>query len=428
MPLVLLFGAGQEPHALSHSFLAVVVNRAAVVALCMIPNLGKTNPRQWSLRPAFWRRPSVACSCILYKSCAIAQLQQQTHSCCCITTPKYTNQPTVSTTQTSTASPNSYQCIILTILLHPSECLIVAGFSNDSISPSTSFQRLVRESLCFLLFTELKPYSCHSLNVAHKRELKKGVKESKAELKKKKLALSAAAKKKPLVYDAEALRLTEEAFRVPRLSHTFTSSFAISSSLMNRFQFEKMIRTKTSCGILYNVFEGMKRQATVEKYLSASGKRMLDTPNAGGNSIWSEVLSLEMLASEFGAKLQRTETEIEYDMQCKITDYSISVYGHHIGVSVTRLINFRDLPTKNCKIEFSAEEVNRLLVKKLFGINVSTKFVSDAHKWEKQILHVLTTSESAAREVYAQYCMMDKELRANSIVLVSCCKNFEWLF
>lgn len=74
---------------------------------------------------------------------------------------------------------------------------------------------------------------------------------------------------------------------------------------------------------MWNTFEATKAQ---DKFsLSSAGNRMYHTPNAGGNSLWSEVVSLEILEAEFGAKLLRTEMEIEYNCECKITDYSIGI-------------------------------------------------------------------------------------------------------
>jgi hypothetical protein len=35
-------------------------------------------------------------------------------------------------------------------------------------------------------------------------------------------------------------------------------------------------------------------------------------PNAGGNSIWSEALSFEVLSTIYGAKLLKTEMKLEY--------------------------------------------------------------------------------------------------------------------
>lgn len=74
--------------------------------------------------------------------------------------------------------------------------------------------------------------------------------------------------------------------------------------------------------------------------LCAGAKKVLYTPNAGGNSIWSEAVSFEVLTSLCRAVLHKTEMEIEYMPGSKITDYSVKVFGKDIGVSVTRAMKF----------------------------------------------------------------------------------------
>jgi hypothetical protein len=46
--------------------------------------------------------------------------------------------------------------------------------------------------------------------------------------------------------------------------------------------------------------------------LSEGSLKILRCPNAGGNSIYSEVLSFELMCQLFQATLQRTEMEIQY--------------------------------------------------------------------------------------------------------------------
>lgn len=64
-----------------------------------------------------------------------------------------------------------------------------------------------------------------------------------------------------------------------------------------------------------------------EIHLTEGGERIRDTPNAGGNSVMSEVLSYELLRCMYGAELLRTEMELEYwPLGGKITDYSIELF------------------------------------------------------------------------------------------------------
>ena len=115
--------------------------------------------------------------------------------------------------------------------------------------------------------------------------------------------------------------------------------------------------------------------------LSEGGKRIYSTPNAGGNSVISEVLSYEVLSDYLsGVKLLHTEMELEYEYDSKITDYSISVAGEPIGVSVTRCMKYRGMLNK--------WDARRLLIKKIKGIVESSEAISEKHSWKKQILHI----------------------------------------
>lgn len=59
----------------------------------------------------------------------------------------------------------------------------------------------------------------------------------------------------------------------------------------------------------------------------------------GGNSVWSEVMSYEILNASYGAQLRRTEMEIEYYPASKITDYSVTVMVRIIVLCSSFLIN-----------------------------------------------------------------------------------------
>eukprot|EP01116_Phalansterium_solitarium_P020914 TRINITY_DN6342_c0_g1_i1.p1 TRINITY_DN6342_c0_g1~~TRINITY_DN6342_c0_g1_i1.p1 ORF type:complete len:263 (-),score=46.19 TRINITY_DN6342_c0_g1_i1:114-902(-) len=153
---------------------------------------------------------------------------------------------------------------------------------------------------------------------------------------------------------------------------------------------------------------------------SAGACRIRDLPNAGGNSMWSEVLSFEVLSALFGARLVRTEMELEYEWPCKITDYSVRLYDHPIGVSVTRAIKFRGM--------FTDDDALALLSKKLYGVTVSSKYVLESHGWHKQILHVLTPHEYIADVLRCCFDRLDAELRTNTVMIVTVTDNADWIF
>jgi len=135
----------------------------------------------------------------------------------------------------------------------------------------------------------------------------------------------------------------------------------------------------------------------------------------------SEVLSCEVMHALFGAKLLRTEMEIEYMWQgCKITDFSMELCGQTFGVSVTRALKFNGI--------FTEEDAVHLLKKKLDGVNASTRCVLPEHGWSKQILHVWAEHEYVAEVVTRTYHKMSEELKSNTLVMVTVTKNAPFVF
>lgn len=148
--------------------------------------------------------------------------------------------------------------------------------------------------------------------------------------------------------------------------------------------------------------------------LSPGAERVLHLPNAGGNSLESEVLSFELLRQCYGAELCRSEMEIEYwPEHSKKTDYSVLLGGVSVGVSVTRAMKFG--------ARFTREDAHLLLEKKLFGILVSTENVLKEHGWGRQILHIWATHQHVADMVEEEFWHMPQELRGNTIVVLTVC-------
>jgi len=101
-------------------------------------------------------------------------------------------------------------------------------------------------------------------------------------------------------------------------------------------------------------------------------RKILHLPNAGGNSVISEVMSFELMHRCFGAKLLKTEMDINYyPYGSKKTDYLIQIYGKTVAVSVTRAMKYSGI--------FTNLDARHLLIKKLDGINWSTR--NGQEKW-----------------------------------------------
>jgi len=146
--------------------------------------------------------------------------------------------------------------------------------------------------------------------------------------------------------------------------------------------------------------------------LTEGGRTMLAEGNAGGSSLYSEVFAFELLARCELAPLVKTETEVKYDQPGAITDLLVSIEGEKIGVSVTRAVGFPfDEP-------YTVEQAQELLERKLDGILESTAHVSEADRWQKQILAVVAYAPGHAETLAAALDRIDAETRADTIVWI----------
>ncbi|MBL8605517.1 MAG: hypothetical protein JNK72_26535 [Myxococcales bacterium] len=169
--------------------------------------------------------------------------------------------------------------------------------------------------------------------------------------------------------------------------------------------------------LVRNAMQFRAGEMYVRGALSPEAQRIFDTPNAGGSSTESEVLSFELLRRCEGASLVATETEVMYTPPDdaganSITDILLSIDGQRVGVSVTRAYRPRPMMV-------TEDQMRTLLTEKLNGINRSTQRVLPAQAWVKQILHVWAVDEAAAGVVERVWPTLSASLRADTIVLLT---------
>jgi len=192
-------------------------------------------------------------------------------------------------------------------------------------------------------------------------------------------------------------------------------NFEITAAITSNHAFHSWLTMSTPQLLVNNVHLPKNiRHADFE--LSEGAKRILTVPNAGGNSVWSEVLSFEVLAGLFGVSLLRTEMELQYVwLGCKITDYSVAIRDSFglttLGVSVTRAMKFKGT--------FTREDAISLLSKKLGGVNASTKNVLTSNGWSKQIMHIWAQHKYIAAELAEAYEDLTEELKSNTLLIIS---------
>lgn len=182
----------------------------------------------------------------------------------------------------------------------------------------------------------------------------------------------------------------------------------------NTFNLRRKVCSQNHSGVVFTELRQLKPVSKMS--LSNGAKRMRTCPNAGGSSEKSEILSFELLQKCFGADLEKTEMEVQYFPEGgAITDYTCKMFSTKLGVSVTRAMKYYG--------DFTVEDAERLLNKKLSGVLKSTK--NTMERWSKQILHVWAASLAVSVLIAEAYNQIPKDLRSNTVVLVTVTENNE---
>jgi hypothetical protein len=147
--------------------------------------------------------------------------------------------------------------------------------------------------------------------------------------------------------------------------------------------------------------------------LTPHGQEMILDGNAGGNSLYSEVFAMEVLARCELATLIASETEILYDVEGKITDILVEIDGEKVGVSVVRAVGFpKDDP-------YTVAQATTIIERKLSDILQSSANVSEEHRWVKQILSVLAYADQHVESVRTAWEALPAATRADTIIIVT---------
>ena len=160
---------------------------------------------------------------------------------------------------------------------------------------------------------------------------------------------------------------------------------------------------------------------------SPEAKKTFTLPNAGGNSIYSEALSIEYFVRYFYAKNVIYEMEISYCTEFKMIDYLCTLNDITVGVSVTRAMNYRN------PYRFTLQDAQLLLHKKLYGLIVSRNCVNTHHCFDKAILHVWCQNDWVAKKVQEAYESFDDKdyglgVKEAVIVVITVCSEYQIYF
>lgn len=161
--------------------------------------------------------------------------------------------------------------------------------------------------------------------------------------------------------------------------------------------------------IMYNEFKLIKKLHDFEA--DHETERLL-TNNAGGSSFVSEVFSYLIVKKEFDkVELLYSETDIDYPVGSKITDYVIKQEEIKIGVSVTRAMKWRG--------RFTMDDAWRLLNKKLYGILNSSMNMPKYCRLDHQILHIWVKENYMLPLLIMAFKLCSRDLKSNTRLLLT---------
>jgi hypothetical protein len=117
------------------------------------------------------------------------------------------------------------------------------------------------------------------------------------------------------------------------------------------------------------------------KQFTFEANRSLEIPNAGGDSVISEMYSIDKLQRSLNLMHSKCilEKEVRYWIDYKMVDYILKSKNRTIGVSVTRSMSYNTL---------NFTKAFYLLNKKIKGIDVAKNCVVDEHNFDEKIVHI----------------------------------------
>ncbi len=152
--------------------------------------------------------------------------------------------------------------------------------------------------------------------------------------------------------------------------------------------------------------------------LGKEAKYILNQPNAGGSSIWSEALAMEVLQRTLGCREVYSEMEIVYfNENWKKCDFITCLRSERIGVSVTRALLIGKLAPKNpddleiCLYHF--------LQKKIHGLVVSRVGVDERFNFQQSVLFVWSPDRITTRLVKKLFHQLGPELTENIFLMIA---------
>jgi hypothetical protein len=185
--------------------------------------------------------------------------------------------------------------------------------------------------------------------------------------------------------------------------------------------------------LLYNFLQSSNEKNVIINYfyildgfnnerLSPVTKRFLETPNAGGSSIFSEAISCELFTIFHRGKDIKTEMEINYICEAfkpvdMIIKFPTKSHDINVAISTTRAMFHwgHHLYTK--------ELAHKLVARKVTQLILARDAVCDNDAFQKGILHVFCQTERIAHLIAQAFNQLENTEDILCICTVTDCKK-----
>lgn len=215
--------------------------------------------------------------------------------------------------------------------------------------------------------------------------------------------------------------------------HRIYDDFAIRTASNNEISLTQFVWSSRCMQDNPKIIQDKVRRMRYNVAVGDEASKIMNEPNAGGASVVSEALSMELLHRRFGATDVTTEMAIQYWCNnWKKIDYITTIHDTRTGVSVTRAMGYPDAST------FTEEDAQRLCYKKLYGLVVARAGISRSCSYDRSILHCFCQDGRIADLMKGAFEKLIEEddkktdsqasLTGSIMVILTVCSNFPEVF
>jgi hypothetical protein len=199
----------------------------------------------------------------------------------------------------------------------------------------------------------------------------------------------------------------------------YNNNYDVRVNIYENFRVKNIMKSKVNKPFITWHFFRERNKLNVD-YLCKDAVKILEEPNAGGNSEYSETLSMDILYELYDASGIHTEMDIEYfDPNWKKCDFLCTINGENWGISVSRAMSF---PNPE---DFTKEDAELLLCKKLKGLIIAKQGMLVKANFLKSILHIWCETPKIAGFLIDAYTELNEDLKDDIGVMLTVLSNDE---